>query len=608
MLPLHEYPYTDFHEINLDYILRLARESMGLHLTVENDNLQLVNACGCTISDVTITYAEKALKDTRGNKIDAYVLTTGTDASHLILTHGDGTIDTITIPFATKAEKDVNGRDLITYAQRIDVVGDKLDVVFGNGEVYEITVPYAVKASTDEDGKNITTYAATLAAVGNKIVLSDAKGRVLNEVTVPYAVIASKDDDGDMIVNTYGAALTTGTTTVQLRSKENDVLSEITVPYATTALQDTDGNAFLSDYAESLVIDGDGKRLGLEAHDGTRLSTVTPPFASLATDATNAVESVSIVGDQMIFTTYGGQSFTITCPYAVKAQKDDLGNVIKTTYVADVVNDTETGEITFLDATGAEIVSLLPTVNKATHDSYNNLIADYVKAIVNTTGSNYLTVTHGTGTVDSITVHYSETAWKDTNNSVIKNTYITYMECIEDVEDGHYKLVCYDGDTPKAELFRIELLAYAAQCDVNGRELTTYVGTVQVDPDDDTKLLVLDGEGNEVNSISGTVTTTPTGSVSASFTGDSITPSGSVSASASGTAVTLTSGTLPSASYDSGTQTLTLNPGAFPTVASVTQPTISASFTGNAVTPTGTVSASFTGNAATEDVELTENI
>lgn len=603
---LHEYPYTDFHELNLDYIMRLARESMGLHLEVVGNNLQLKNACGGTISDVTIHYSDTALEDDRGNKIAAYVIDGGVDNRHLLLTHGNGDVTTITIPFATVAEKDVNDHDITSYVRGVGIQGDKILVTFGDGSTYAFTVPFANKAQKDENGKLITSYVANLSVANDKLVVKDGNDNILDQLTITYAVRADNDGSGDEIEASYGASLDTGSTTVKLISKKGTVLDEITVPYATSALQDTDGNKFLEDYVETLGTNND--RVEVYAHNGTVLGSILVPYSVYSTDATNAVENVQVVGDQMIFTTFGNQQFTITCPYAVKAQKDDLGNIIKTTYVANVTNDISTGEITFWDATGNEIVTLTPTVNKATHDSYNNLIADYVKSIVVSSSSNYVTVTHGTGNTDSIIIHYAETAWKDTNDQVIKNTYITYMECIEDVEDGHYKLVCYDGDNPKAELFRIELLAYAAQCDVNGRELTTYIGTVQVDPDDDTKILVLDGEGNEVNSISGTVSTTPTGSVSASFTGDSITPSGSVSASASGTAVALTSGTLPSVSYDSNTETLTFNPGVFPTVSSVTQPTISASFTGNSVTPTGSVSASFTGDATTEDVEFTENI
>ena len=152
------------------------------------------------------------------------------------------------------------------------------------------------------------------------------------------------------------------------------------------------------------------------------------------------------------------------------------------------------------------------------------------------------------------------------------------MECIEDVQDGHFKLVCYDGDNPMSELFRLELKAYMCQVDKNERALTSYVGNVLVDEDDDTKIDVLDGENNPVNVILGQVSTTPTGSISAA---------------ASGTAVSLTSGTLPSVTYTASTETLTFNPGAFPTVDTVTDPDISATFTGDSVT---------------EDVNFTDSI
>ena len=163
----------------------------------------------------------------------------------------------------------------------------------------------------------------------------------------------------------------------------------------------------------------------------------------------------------------------------------------------------------------------------------------------------------------------------------------------------------------------------------------------------DTKKLKVVGKTDDIkNVINGTVTSTPSGSVSSSFTGSQMsltgtpsgsvsssgtftgdqmtlsgTPSGSVSSSASGTAVVLSAGTLPSktadsytapsCTYDGTTETLTFDPGsftegafsagAFPTVQSVTDPTITSSFTGSQSsftgTPSGTVavSSSFTG-------------
>lgn len=498
---VHSYPYTDFHELNLDYILNLCRCCMGLKLKVVGNNLQLVNANDSVVSDVTIHYAETALEDTEGNKITSYIISSATDGSHLLLTHGDGNIDVITIPYATKAEQDVNEHPITSYLRGLEVSGNQLLVTRGDGSTFQFTVPYANKAKADENGKEITTYVANLSVANDKIIVKDGAGNTLSELTVTYAMRADNDGDGDPINQAYVTALSVGSTTVKALNKKGDVLNEITVPYAVMSLTDTDGNALLSDYAEVLVIDEN--RVGLEAHDGTRLSTITVPFATLSTDATNAIERIEIIGDQVVFTTYGGTRTSITSPYAVKSLKDDLGNTIKETYIASVSNNTETGELTFLDALGNPIVTLIPTVNKATHDNYNNVIATYIKQIVADSSSNYVRVTRGTGETFSLTINYSTHAWKDTNENVIKNFYISWLECVEDVEDGHYKLVAYDGDTPRAELFRLEVYAYAAQTDVNGRELTSYVGGVTTN--NQNQLTIEDGEGNIKNEILGTV-------------------------------------------------------------------------------------------------------
>lgn len=164
----------------------------------------------------------------------------------------------------------------------------------------------------------------------------------------------------------------------------------------------------------------------------------------------------------------------------------------------------------------------------------------------------------------------------------------------------------------------------------------------------DTKKLKVVGKTDDIkNTINGTVTNTPSGSVSSSFTGSQMsltgtpsgsvsssgtftgdqmtlsgTPSGSVSSSASGTAVILSAGTLPSKAadsytasscvYDGNSETIYFTPGSFsegafsagtfPAVQSVTDPTITSVFTGNQSsftgTPSGTVavSSSFTGD------------
>lgn len=405
-----QYPYTDFHEMNLDFILKLAKDTMGLHLEMVGDKLALKNMNGETVSDVTVGYAIKAWKDNNGNPIDGYLMNVASSGTTVVFTRGDGSTKSITVPYATKALQDVDGKDLEDYVYNVQVSGDKLRITKGDGTATEITVPYAVKASTDANGKDISTYAANLVVDGNNVRLNDSQGNQLASITVPFATKAQKDVDGDDIKTTYAHSLTTGTSTVKLLDKSGNVLSEITVP--------------------------------------------------VATHATNAIETVTISGNQLIFTTYGGQQTAITVPYAVKAQQDDLGNVIKTSYVADVDQDAQTGELVFKDATGGTICTLTPVAASAIQDNYGNDIADYIKSIVVTSNSNYVTVTHGTGTVDTLTIHYSETAWKDTNGNVIKNTYVKRIAIVEaPAGSDDFYLVCYNGDTPEAELFRIKLIA-----------------------------------------------------------------------------------------------------------------------------------------------------
>ena len=493
----HEYPYTTyFHDI--DKLCRACHDA-GYKLLVDANALKLLNKNDEVVSNVVIHYAETALADVDGKAIKSYIFNASTDTDEIVFTNGDGTTFSLTIPFATKAEKDKLNKDLTDYVYEVQASGDKIQIVKGDSTVTEITVPFATKALTDTNGKDIKTYAATMAVDGNYIVLKDSTGSELARLTAPYALSAFSDADGDTFTTTYATTLEAGTTTVILKAKNGNTLSTITVPYATKALTDNNGNNFISDYAETIVVDGDGKRIGLEAHDGTRLATITVPFATLATDATNAVETISVVGDQLVFTTYGGQAYSITAPYAVKAQKDDAGNTIKNTYVAAVTNDTQTGKLIFKDATGQTIVEITPTVSRATYDSYNNLIADYVKTILASASSDYVTVTHGDGDTEQITINYSTHAWKDTNENVIKNTYIKRLACVEDVNDHHYKLVAYNGDTPEAELFRIELIAYEAQRaigDKNGTDITTYVHDVTIDASTK-EVVVKDGTNTE---------------------------------------------------------------------------------------------------------------
>lgn len=536
----HAFPYTDYHELNLDWLIG-QNGQCGFRLEVQGDYLRLINARSEVVSQVKIHYADLALKDVDGRDIQTYIFSAGTAGDQLVFTHGDNTVTSITIPFATKAATDVQGKDILDYAYSLSISGDKLRIVKGNGDAVELTIPYSIKASQDEDGKVISTYAAELGIDGNDIVLRDAKGRQLNKITVPYATNAGTADEAN---------------------------------HAATADEALEaGHADTADVAAE---------------------------ADLATNAYNAVQTVAISGDNMTFTTYGGQVFTIQAPYAVKAQKDDNGNVIKTTYVANVSQNIQTGEMSFLDGAGNVITTLTPTSNVAANDSYGNLIADYIKSLTVTQNSDYITVTHGTGATDSIQIDYSRRAWKDTNDNVIKNTYVSYLDVQQDVEDGKYKLFFYNGDTPRAAIGSCEIVSVTAEQDVNGKELTSYVAEVSVDDSDPTKVNVIDGDSNSLNIISGSVTSTPSGTINASAT-------------VSGTAVTLTSGTAPSkaadsytpssCTYNSNTETIEFTAGSFtegafsagsyPTIDTVTNPTVS-------------ISATFSGTQSTNSVDFSD--
>ena len=356
------YPYTDFHELNLDYILDLCRRTMGLHLETSGDFLKLVNQAGEDISKLKITYADKALTDMAGHDIRAFILDAGVDGRRLVFDRGNGEYVSITVPYATSAEQDVNGVSITDYVKNVSVSGDNVLITFGNGTTTAITVPFATKASQDTNGKALTTYVAELSTGNDKLIVRDGDGVTLAELTIPYAVKARDDYDGDDIRTTYGTDLTVGQTTVILRDKETNVLSEITVPYAVSAQTDNNGAPFRSSYGSGLTTGSN--KVQLTAPNGTVLSDITVPFATVSTDASNAIESVSISGDNIVFTTYSGQSFSITCPYAVKALKDDLNNTLSHTYIANAVNDPLTGKITFYAQDGSVIAEKVSSSSK----------------------------------------------------------------------------------------------------------------------------------------------------------------------------------------------------------------------------------------------------
>lgn len=424
----HEYPYTDFHELNLDWLMGELKKYTGLKLAVAGDKLSLVNDRGEVINSVTISYSEKALNDVDGNPIKSYIISAGTSGDYLLFTKGDGTATTIQVPYANKAKYDIDNHEIEDYVYNVQIAGNKFRITKGDGTIAELTCPYSVSATNDDAGNDIKTYACELELDGDELVLRDRVGRQLDRLTVHYAEEATHADNAD----------------------------------------DAD-HAIEADHAD------------------------------VATDATNAIESVAVDGDLIKFTTYGGTVYAITPNYAVKALKDDLGNTIKGTYFAGVALNTNTGAIEFLDAQGNVLDSIIPMAKKATNDSYNNLIADYIKTITVTDDSDYVTVTHGTGNVDTLQINYSNHAWKDTNENVIKNTYYKHCECVIDPNDHHFKIVAYNGDNPSAEIERFEVKAYMAQVDINEKDLTSYVA--DVDYDAYKQIKVTDGAGTTLKTL-----------------------------------------------------------------------------------------------------------
>lgn len=327
---VNEYPYTNFHDVNLDYILKLVRENAGLHLEIVGNKLVMKTADNSIVSSVTISFAETADQANTATQAN-YAATAGVAAT----AQHASTADTATS--ATTASEAVHA------------------------------------ASAD------TATTATTAT---------------NATNAVYATSAGSATNATNAVNAQNAAY--AETTGNVEKAGNGV----------KAAEVTNSGQLWLDLENGGVVSCDVKR-------------------------------------------------------AKSAEKDSSGNNINTTYIASVVDDN--GVLKFKNANGAVLFSITPSSQSATTDSYGNTIADFIKAITAPSDSNYVTVQHGTGAAETLTINYSNAAWKDTNGNIIKNFYAGSMEIVEDAQTGHYNLVVYNGDTPKAELYRFEIMAYKAQ-------------------------------------------------------------------------------------------------------------------------------------------------
>lgn len=319
-------------------------------------------------------------------------------------------------------------------------------------DLHSVNLDYILKVVRENAGLHLEVS-------GNQLLMKTADNTIISAITIPYATSAGSANTASSAsyASTAGSAAsaqyaaTSGTAT--------------TATNATNATHATSADTATSAASAASATNADHATSADSATYATSAGSATTADYATSTGsvdhAKKAFESVEANGSYTRFTTGDGTTTDFQIPFALKAYRDNSNNIITTTYVANVTF--ENGTFNFKNAQGNTIVTITPTSNTAELDSYGNTIADYIKSIVQAAGSNYVTVTHGNGTVDTIQIHYSDTAWKDTNGNVIKNTYIKRLEIITDPNDGHKKLVAYNGDDPEAELFRFEVEAYSAQ-------------------------------------------------------------------------------------------------------------------------------------------------
>lgn len=319
-------------------------------------------------------------------------------------------------------------------------------------DLHSVNLDYILKIVRENAGLHLEVS-------GNQLLMKTADNTIISAITIPYATEAGSANTavsagyasqaGSAASAQYAATSGTATTATNATNATHAASAD-TATSATSATSATNAdhatNADSATYATSA---------------GSAASAAYAETTGSVEHALYAIESVNSSDNLLVFTKNNGSKINILTPFASKSARDSSNNIITSTYIANVVDNS--GTLEFKNASGETVVSITPSVQVADQDSYGNTIADFIKTITQASGSNYLTVSTGTGATDTITINYANTAWKDTNGNVIKNTYIKRLEIITDPNDGHKKLVAYNGDDPEAELFRFEIEAYSAQ-------------------------------------------------------------------------------------------------------------------------------------------------
>lgn len=329
---------------------------------------------------------------------------------------------------------------------------DDLIFKYPHTDLHSVNLDYILKIVRENAGLHLEIS-------GNQLILKTADNTIISAVTIPYATEAGSASSANSAAYASSAGQAASATYAASAGSASTATNATNAAHATAADTATSAasatNATNADHATA----ADTATYATSA--GTAASADYATTTGSVEHAEKAIETVSLNGNYFRFVTHDGTAYEIAAPYAVKASRDASANYITQTYFADVIDDS--GVLKFKNAQGDVIKSLTPSIAQAQTDSYGNTIADYVKDISVSSNSDYVTIDHGTGTADTLTIHYSETAWKDTNGNVIKNTYIKRLEIITDPNDGHKKLVAYNGDNPEAELFRIPVESYYAQ-------------------------------------------------------------------------------------------------------------------------------------------------
>lgn len=327
-----------------------------------------------------------------------------------------------------------------------------MNMLYGYTNFSETNLDYVIKLVRENAGLHLEIS-------GNQLLLKTLDNTVISSVTIHYAEEAGH---ADTATNAINATYATSANSASTATNATNAGHALTADSATTAGTATTATTATTAGTATEATHATTADTALTANNATHATNADYATTTGSVEhALNAFEGVSANGLKTRFTRGDGTSVDFDVPSAIKADKDTQNNQISTTYIATV--EDVNGTLLFKNAIGTTLFSITPSSQTATEDSYGNTIADFIKTITAPSDSNYITVNHGTGLTDTLTVNYANKAWKDTNGNVIKNFYIGSLEIVKDSDTDHYNLVCYNGDTPRAELFRIEVNAYKAQ-------------------------------------------------------------------------------------------------------------------------------------------------